>query len=704
MNHRSIILAAIIAAICCGVSKGADQLIEFTFTEPTRRSYRLQVPENAKPTDPVPQWLTVAPSESALKEQAFGSTVIVGLKHGANLDQAIADTDLNYRRKFAEDIHLLQATNALAAAIAAETIGRRDGVRFCHPDYRFTRQTSSRYSRAPNDQLYNSQWHLEARGVDGQVLAPSINAREAWAISKGENILIAVADSSVELNHPDLLPATLGQPHFNFENQTTNANPSTTSDHHGTSVAGLAAARGFNEIGIAGSAPMANLAGWRMLTASSAAVADMFRFHSNSVSVQNHSWSFGRKQLTDIAHIEKVAITNALTHGRGGKGVVMVRASGNARFENPGDVGRFPRIAIVGDANDDGYLHRPGTILVAAVRTTGRVTAYSTPGACVLVAAGSGDDNTTGLVTTDLVGDAGANRINCINISNCWNYAFNFSSFTGTSASSPVIAGVAALILGANTNLTYRDVQQIMLLSARHSDFADTDLQTNGAGLTITHNVGYGVPDAGEAVRLAKLWTNRPPVQEVSYNAGITTPVPIPDLGHIVRATGAGVSSNLFRIQGRFPALSQHPDFDPGEWRPPNLESSSLPITFVGRATNELSADLTGHAALIERGDADFLDKLKRVQAAGAAFGIVYNNSTNAPELVSMGLKEVSPIPPSSSRKARATSCANSHRPIPSCGYNWSRKVRDSHSVSPINSCANTSPSASRPLIHYDAT
>jgi len=66
------------------------------------------------------------------------------------------------------------------------------------------------------------------------------------------------------------------------------------------------------------------------------------------------------------------------------------------------------------------------------------------------------------------------------------------------------LPGLAALILSANTNLTYRDVQQILILSARHFDFADPDVATNGAGLKMSHNLGFGIPDAGVAVNLAR--------------------------------------------------------------------------------------------------------------------------------------------------------------------------------------------------------
>jgi len=68
---------------------------------------------------------------------------------------------------------------------------------------------------------------------------------------------------------------------------------------------------------------------------------------------------------------------------------------------------------------------------------------------------------------------------------------FNATGFKGTSGSAPQIAGVVALVLGANPNLYVRDVRQILLLSARHFDLADPDLQTNGAGLRVSHNLGF---------------------------------------------------------------------------------------------------------------------------------------------------------------------------------------------------------------------
>lgn len=104
---------------------------------------------------------------------------------------------------------------------------------------------------------------------------------------------------------------------------------------------------------------------------------------------------------------------------------------------------------------------------VAAVRRDGRVASYSSPGACLLAGALSGDlidsdedgypdapdPDAPDVLTTDRTAGAGYNA----DASEAGDYAF----FDGTSASSPQIAGVAALLLAANPSLTYRDAQQI---------------------------------------------------------------------------------------------------------------------------------------------------------------------------------------------------------------------------------------------------
>ncbi|MGB9659091.1 MAG: S8 family serine peptidase, partial [Nitrososphaerales archaeon] len=86
----------------------------------------------------------------------------------------------------------------------------------------------------PNDQYYPSEWHLE-----------KISAPQAWDISKGDNVIIAVLDSGVDPNHPDLSSKLLQGYNFYDNNYNT-----TDVYGHGTKVAGVAAALTNNAIGV----------------------------------------------------------------------------------------------------------------------------------------------------------------------------------------------------------------------------------------------------------------------------------------------------------------------------------------------------------------------------------------------------------------------------------------------------------------------
>src|SRR5439155_22651122 len=130
-------------------------------------------------------------------------------------------------------------------------------------------------------------------------------------------------------------------------------------------------------------------------------------------------------------------ISIAVTRGGGGKGVVIVLAAGNSRLD-------------ASNANDDGYGNDPRAIAVAAVRQDGRACYFSNPGACLLVGAPSGDPTSDpdpigpDVLTTDRTGSAGFNTGT--------GDSADYTGFAGTSASSPEVAGVAALVLSANTN------------------------------------------------------------------------------------------------------------------------------------------------------------------------------------------------------------------------------------------------------------
>ena len=132
------------------------------------------------------------------------------------------------------------------------------------------------------------------------------------------------------------------------------------------------------------------------------------------------------------------------------------------------------------------------------------MTYFSTPGASLLVSAPG-----LNIVAPDLAGAAGDSS---------GDYKTNFS---GTSAASPVVAGVAALILEANPALGWRDVHEILALSARrvgstgatpvgeelYSWAINAAPNWNGGGMHFSNDYGFGLVDALAAVRLAETWT-----------------------------------------------------------------------------------------------------------------------------------------------------------------------------------------------------
>lgn len=94
-------------------------------------------------------------------------------------------------------------------------------------------------------------------------------------------------------------------------------------------------------------------------------------------------------------------------------------------------------------------------------------------------------------------------------------FGSEYSTEQGTSFAAPMVSGIAALMLQANPNLGYRDVQQILALSARKVNDPATQWRINnaknwnGGGMQISHDYGFGMVDARAAVRLAESWMSK---------------------------------------------------------------------------------------------------------------------------------------------------------------------------------------------------
>ena len=597
------------------------------FREPTPSSYTIILPQSI-PADQKaasarqPAWIQGRNPSSNLVE--FSDRIVLEVA-GGDIGPFLAEHNLTLSRVVRPNLYILQAGNSLAALNAAETLSQNPRVLASYPVMRRSYGKRGGYARQPNDPLFTEQWHLENRRSDRQLRGADLNVRAAWPMTRGENVVVAVADDGFQLDHPDLEPRAIGTPHYNFFEEYEDGNPGTDDALHATPVAGLIAAETGNSRGVSGVAPGSTLASWVIFglsffgeeaIATDEQLMDMFQYASNRVSVQNHSWGSANIMQMPIDALSETGIENAVKHGRNGKGVIIVRAGGNAREDQH-------------NVNDDGLANDPRVIAVAAVRTDGRVCSYSSPGACILVAAPSGDfaddlpadPNPGGVLTTDLTGNEGYST----------DAGGDYTLFDGTSASSPQIAGVAALILSANPDLTYRDVQQVLAQSARHIDLADPGVRTNGAGFLVSHNSGFGVPDAAQAVNLAQSWSNLPAHTTVSVTNTTTTPIPDDSLRLI--CSGDAIDEALASINC-LPSLGVHPD----------AATPTLPLVDVGQANEDLTVDLTGKGALIERGTTLFWEKIERAAEAGAAFAIIYNN-IGTTEIQPMGGTEFVSIP-----------------------------------------------------------
>jgi subtilisin-like proprotein convertase family protein len=280
------------------------------------------------------------------------------------------------------------------------------------------------------------------------------------------------------------------------------------------------------------------------------------------------------------------------------------------------------------DVNDDAYMSDPRVIAVGAVRADGRVASYSSRGAAVLLSAVSGDagDGYPNLFTTDRTGNsAGFNIITFPSDPMLSDYVWGNLRFSATQDSASQIAGLCALLLSANSNLTYRDVQQILIHSSRHIDKGDPQIRRNGAGYLVSHKSGYGIPDAAEAVRLADHWQNRAALVRRTVQSDMAAAIDIPDASLRVYLTDLSTQPTLNRSFSAFPSIGLHTD-DP---------TAELPIVDAGTAPEALTIDLHGKAALIEDPTPTFplLRQLDRVAAAGAEFAIVFN-TTNSPSVL----------------------------------------------------------------------
>jgi len=645
IRNLAILLASLGAALAQAPSRQSlalptlpgSPVLQFTLRQRTLTTYFVTPPDQAEPR------AVKARTETTSGPLVwFGPRVVLELSSGASLQSVIAGRPLRPVRFVEPSFHILDAGDAWTALAASADLVDHPAVLSCRPVLRQNIRKHVLLAARPNDPRYNLLWHLENRHANGTRRGPDLGAREAWSRTRGAGVIVAVVDDGVQLAHPDLAPAGSNNFHFSFVTGTPDGLPASEADYHATLVAGFILARDNNDRGVTGLAPRAGLASWKIFDGPSIPenfddeLAAMFRYLDDEVGVQNHSWGNAEASQLGPTSLEQTGLDHALNSGRSGRGVVMVRSAGNGR-------------QVSFNANDDGYANDPRVITVGAVDSLGKPADYSNPGACLLVTAFGGSSERL-LTTTDRLGTLGLNTI--LGTGDSGDYVTSLA-LQGTSFSAPQISGVVALLLATRPDLTIRDVQHLLVLGSRQLSPDDPDVLTNSAGFAHSHNTGFGVPNAGRVIDLAPSWSLLPsPTEHVRIT---TVPRQIPDDGLRVLVTGTNVPVSLRSLPAT-PGTGLHPD----------SPTAVLPVVDIGLATETVTVDLQGKAALIRRSPDGsppddrhtFEGKVRRAAQAGAGFALVYNDRDLTARFV-MGGTEFLPIPAVMLDQQNGTALAN---------------------------------------------
>ncbi len=354
-----------------------------------------------------------------------------------------------------------------APLAVANHLAEKDEVNYAEPD---ALQAAMLHAALPEDPRFKNQWHLVNDGRNGGVKRADVRALRAWEISWGSpNVRIVVHDSGVDIDHPDL-QANM-DPGWDFDNDDIDA--SNDAGPHGTACAGVIAAAS-NQVGVVGIAPECRIVPLRVAGSHTwSEWANTFTWAASRGDIISCSWTISKNQT--LAH----RIREVVKNGRDGKGTPCFFATGNA---GPVPAG-FPA-------------NMPETIGVGASSNRDKRASYSQVGKGLdfLAPSSGGANGTLRIETTDVAGASGYSADDYCR-------ADNSTGFGGTSSATPLAAGVAALMLSVNPNLSAKAVRAILGATARKIDKANAKY-SNRTGWSRTH--GFGCINAEAAVKEAQ--------------------------------------------------------------------------------------------------------------------------------------------------------------------------------------------------------
>ncbi len=340
-----------------------------------------------------------------------------------------------------------------------------------------------------SEQYYKYLWHIDSANSHKEKIAQEvsavfndtynigdidvdadINILDAWEITKGKDVVIAIIDDGADVNHEDLKTNIILT--HNIDDGTddvSNTSNDITFASHGNISAGFIVAP-INGIGIIGTAPEAKLIIIKQELAIDSKIIEAFEYaKNNGAKVINCSW--GTEYVSDAVIAELKSLYEA--------GITVVFASGN------------DGISLDNGASDESEVE--WVIGVGASGENNDVTEYSNYGKHIdILAPGGNIARSVGMLGLDDTGTQGS-TYNYGLVSN--NYTFS----NGTSFSTPVVAGVIALMYSINPNITPKQVRDILITTADKIGGNDANYQ-NG----FDTRRAYGKLNATKAVQETK--------------------------------------------------------------------------------------------------------------------------------------------------------------------------------------------------------
>ncbi|ELU12894.1 hypothetical protein CAPTEDRAFT_52595, partial [Capitella teleta] len=358
-----------------------------------------------------------------------------------------------------------------------------------------------------NDPFYRDQWYYDNKGQTGGSPGIDLNVIPVWKKGlTGRGVVVTILDDGVDHTHPDLRENYLAEASADLNSRSDNdpmPDTSSADNSHGTRCAGEVAAKADNGKCGVGIAYNANIGGVRMLDG---LVTDMLEseaisFKRDLIDIYSASW--GPPDTGDTMEGPGVyckrALADGVRLGRNGKGSIFVWATGNGGM-------------VDDDCNCDGYVSSIETISIGSMSDRGLSTYFSEVCLSTMAVVPCGGDHTITArresdekphVTTDLNGDCTLD-------------------FEGTSSAAPMAAGAFALVLEANPDLTWRDLQHLVARTARIPNDSEEGWTVNGGGLHVNPRFGFGVIDVGLMVEEAQKWKNVAPQKRCDLPASNT--------------------------------------------------------------------------------------------------------------------------------------------------------------------------------------